>query len=437
MRESIKLIEPVSPLSKVLYLCVILLLAYLAVLPHWPKLEEEATHLYATWQAIRSGAPQESSAVEESPPPSATNTRERRIAQPVPGVLITADAKQMAAADMSDPFLKEARERAQVDPEAAMHWLQDQSTGAERLRGMLEVVALWAAEDSESALLWLETNAQGLARLETLNNGVELWAERDPRAAADWVDGMANDGSKIVAAKSLAASWGSHAPEKVSAWLETLPAGEIRTSAALALSETWAQKDPRTASLWAFQEAQATGDVRPLKNSLRAYALENPVGAEALARQLAAEENNPAGTLAYVQARAEIDPARTVDWLSSLEQNDPIHRSEYFAQYTEAAIAEWTKNDSIAASAWLSLQASSPTRDAAIVGFSESIQRFEPEAAAAWANTLSDPERRMEQLSQSVRSWAKNDPRSALDWVIGAELEPALQEQLAREIGVD
>ena len=69
-----------------------------------------------------------------------------------------------------DSFILEARRRGREDPTAAMDWLQSQHSGSERLRGMLEVVALWAAEDSESALLWLESNAHGLARLDTLNS---------------------------------------------------------------------------------------------------------------------------------------------------------------------------------------------------------------------------------------------------------------------------
>ena len=88
-----------------------------------------------------------------------------------------------------------------------MQWLQSEFTGPERLRGMLEVVAVWAADDSENALLWLESNAQGLARLETLNSGIELWSQQDPTAAATWVEGMANDGSKVTAATVLAATW--------------------------------------------------------------------------------------------------------------------------------------------------------------------------------------------------------------------------------------
>ena len=193
-----------SQLSKVLYLCAILLLAWLAVLPHWPTIKEEAQNFYAAWQQIRNPV-EEVDSKEPAEDFEKSTTRERVIAAPKPAAELLVQA---AVEDETlDPFLKEARERALADPEAAMQWLQEQSTGTERLRGMLEVVALWAADDSESALLWLESNAQGLARLETLNSGVELWAERDPQAAAGWIDGMANDGSKISAAKSLASTW--------------------------------------------------------------------------------------------------------------------------------------------------------------------------------------------------------------------------------------
>jgi len=427
----------VSRLSKILYPCLILLLAWLAVAPHWPTIREEAESFYAAWQQVRSSGKGKSTAKEEDASAGKETTRERALTPPNPVAELPPSPESESSAEALDPFIREARERAQEDPEAAMQWLQEQGTGEERLRGMLEVVALWAAKDSESALLWLESNAQGLARLETLHNGVELWAARDPDAAAGWIEGMANDGSKIVAAKSLAASWGSKDPDKASAWLETLPDGEIKSTASLAFVETWAEKDPRAASSWALSQTQTTGDNRLLQNSLRQYALENPTGAEAFARQIAETEDAPNGISAYVNARAEIDPAGTADWLTSLAPGDPIKDSEYYDQYTRSALATWTETDSIAASAWLSEQAPGPKRDAAVVGFSESIRRFEPEAAVAWANTISNPTQRTEQLTKSIRSWAANDPQEALDWVIGAELAPDLQEQLAREIGVE
>ena len=97
----------------------------------------------------------------------------------------------------------------------------------------------------------------------------------------------------------------------------------------------------------------------------------------------------------------------------------------------------WAETDSIAASEWLSAQNPGQQRDAAISGFSQSILRYEPEVAAVWASTISDPDQRMKQLSYNVEIWAGTQAAEALDWVQTAELEPAMRTHLANLISSD
>lgn len=405
-------------------------LALLAVWPYLPQLQKECLLLVRTWEQVRAG---ESAQPDEKPEsseaePESKQTRSRQVVTPDQ---IT-EAAPVADTE-ADPFLAEARRRAEEDPEAAMQWLQSQSTSSERLRGMLEVVALWAADDSESALLWLESNAQGLARLETLNSGVELWAERDPVAAAGWIDGMASDGSKLAAAKSLAAKWVESDPEAAAKWVSGLPNDPVRQEATRALAEAWVRKDPEAASVWAFQEAEFNGNYELLNTTIREFSKQSPEEAEAFVRDMADADYSNIALASYVVGRAEQDPVATAEWLAGLSPDDPIYSTEY----ANGLMQVWAESDSIAASEWLSQQPQGPQRDAAVYGFSESIQRFEPEAAAAWANTIDDPERRVERLEASVRSWAETRPVEALEWLKSAELEPSLREQLAREIPWD
>jgi len=424
----------VSKLSKILYLCVILLLAGLAILPYWPKIKEEATNFYTAWQQIRK---QEDSNTDKAPAREAEDkaTRTRILAPPKAPAELPETADRKATGETIDPFLREARKRAKEDPEAAMQWLREQSKGTQRLRGMLEVVALWAAKDSESALLWLESNAQGLARLETLNSGVELWAQRDPKAAAGWIDGMANDQSKISAAKSLASTWVRTNPEAASAWLDALSDGPVREEAAGALVLSWMETDPARAIVWAGQEARATGNRQLFSQAVGQYAQVAPQEAETFLRMNPIQDLQARDSYieAFVEARAKSDPVETAEWLQSLPNGDPFYDPNHASRLMEV----WAETDSVAASAWLSEQALGPERDAAIAGFSKSIRRFEPEAAAAWADSISDPEQRVRELTKSVQTWARSNPDEALNWLINAELEPALQEQLAREIGAE
>ena len=404
-------------------------LTLLAAWPYLPQLQKEWQLLVRTWEQVRAGESSQAEAVRATTEAEPSSRRTRKVITPDQ---IT-EKTPLASEIKFDPFLAEARRRAEADPEAAMQWLQLQSTGSERLRGMLEVVALWAAEDSESALLWLESNAGGLARLETLNSGIELWAETDPLAAAAWIDGMANDGSKLSAAKSLAGKWVREAPEAASAWVSGLAPGPIRDNAAAALVNAWAEIQPEAANIWAFAEAEFNRDDTLLVEAIHRYTSQSPAEAEAFLRQMAKAYAAPDVLAGHVLARAEQDPAATAEWLSQLPSGDLFHS----AQYATGLMQVWAETDSIAASQWLSEQSPGEQRDAAIFGFSESIQRFEPEAAAAWANTIDDPDQRLMRLEASLRSWAQAQPVEASQWIKGAELEPTLREKLASLIPRD
>ena len=416
-------------LYRVFFLLTIIGLAILAVQPYLPKIEREVAHFYDAWKSIREGRGLE--VINEDPEPKAVEapvTRGRNLITPELPHLET-----LKAEPAKDSFILEARRRAKEDPAAAMDWLQSQHSGSERLRGMLEVVALWAAEDSESALLWLESNAQGLARLETLNNGVELWAERNPTEASQWIDGMANDGSKAIAAKALVAKWAQAEPTVAAEWVAGLPEGPIQEKAKEALVQSWVMQDAKAASIWALAEAEFNGDYDLLGETILEFSKQSPEEAESFVRDLAQADYSEIAVASHVMGRAEEDPAATAEWLLSMAPTDPI----YSAEYANELMQIWAESDSIAASEWLSAQNPGEQRDAAISGFSESILRYEPEAAAVWANTISDADRRMEQLGRNVGIWAGTQPAEALEWVQTAELEPSVRTHLANLISVD
>ncbi|NBB79944.1 MAG: hypothetical protein GVY36_10950 [Verrucomicrobia bacterium] len=415
---------------RICLLFALLGVAFLAAWPYLPALQKEWTHLKAAWAQVQAGDFPEPSTAAKGPPaetPVAPAPRNRQVATP--------HSTTEAENDGQDPdaFLAEARRRARENPESAMLWLQSESTGGKRLRGMLEVVALWAAEDSESALLWLESNAQGIARFETLHSGIELWAERSPERAAEWVDGMANDGSKAAAAESLAATWAQADPQLAAEWVRGLAPGPIRRQAAAAMTETWARQDPQAASVWALTEAEFNGNTELLQIAVESYTEQDPTAAEAFLREMAAATDATAVLASHIKARASLDPSAAAAWLESIPASDPIDSPENARHLMQV----WAESDSIAASEWLSRQPAGPQRDAAIEGFSETIQSFEPAAAATWASAIADPRRRVSRLREHITEWSRNDPQAAAEWIQTAELAPALRTELADQVGLD
>ena len=406
---------------------VIIGLTILAVLPHAETIRQEWQHLCQTWELVRGAVPTVTTEAAEPELPDMSIARDRTVLKPRARTFETAPSAN------GDPFLAEARRRASDDPEEAMHWLQVQSLSEDTLRGMLEIVAVWAAEDSESALLWLESNAQGLARHATIQSGIELWAQQAPNTAAAWIDGMANDGSKVTAAKTLATHWVAQSTAEASQWVEQLPNGSLRDETSAALVQSWMAIDPEAAAIWALTQAEFQGNKSLLNQSIKHYVQASPAGAEAFVRSLN-DDNLAAETIeTFVRTLAETDPTQAMDWQTSLSQSDQIYNPESPAIIME----EWSRTDSVAASTWLNDTPSGPQRDAAIVGFTNTMLNFDPEAAAAWSNTISAPEQRFEQLNRSILNWAQSQPNEALQWVQEADLEPDVRHALASQIDAD
>lgn len=311
-----------------------------------------------------------------------------------------------------------------------MLWVHNEEKAADRLRGMLEVVAVWAADDAPNALVWLETYAQGNGRLEAVNHGIELWSQQDPVAAARWIGGMANDGSKLAAVQALVSNWAETDPQAAIQWITTLPANAIRDEAARNLVNTWMPHDPEAATIWALAEAEFDGNHKLLNDSIRQFTAIDPAAAESFIRKLTEARQTPDVIEAYVESLAQEQPGIAADWLASLHTNDPL----YSPDHARILMQEWSRSDSVAASTWLSERTPGPERDAAITGFASTMIPFEPEAVAEWANIISDPQQRMQTLTRSLTAWAQAHPRAALEWVQGADLSAAVRQDLTQKI---
>ena len=79
------------------------------------------------------------------------------------------------------------------------------------------------------------------------------------------------------------------------------------------------------------------------------------------------------------------DPAKRGDWL--LEQTTDEGRPKALRQFVSA----WTRADYNAAGTWLGKFTVGPARDTAVADFAGLIRDLDPEAALAWASTVSDP----------------------------------------------
>ncbi|HYV28065.1 MAG TPA: hypothetical protein VFA77_11060, partial [Candidatus Eisenbacteria bacterium] len=159
-----------------------------------------------------------------------------------------------------------------------------------------------------------------------------------------------------------------------------------------------------------------------------------------------------ASTLAsYIFAK---DPERAKEWVGKLPDletrrqaehvlviqmavNDPRDASEYAAtlppDVREAtlggAINYWAANDLAAAGEWIK-GLSGPARDEALGTYTYSLLRKDPNAAAAWAVTISDPKIRDKSLNGIAAFWLNKDPAAASAWIQNSSLSAADKRRL-------
>lgn len=407
-------------LFRTLWLLLVLGLFALAALPYIQTLRELAQDFAQAWTLVRSEAPAE----ETTPAPQAEPEAKAR-----PQLTLPAEETPEAGSP-KDPFLAEASERAAADPKAAMQWLLDEAPPEDRLRGMLAVVAVWAASDSPAALLWLEENAAGIARGETLHQGITLWSQQDPQAAADWIEGMANDPGKTTAIDALLRNWATTRPQAAADWVDRMPIGPIRRQAANTLVDALLQNDPARAAQWAFSEAVEQDHPELLEHGIAQWTQTDPAAAETYLRQIDAGTTVPDAVQSYLQTLTQQDPQKAADWLQTLNPQDPLYQNNL----NSTLLQEWSRSDSIAASAWLGQADPGPARDAAIVGFATTMIDYEPAAVAEWTSAIDDPQTRNNWLTHTLQIWSRSEPSEAREWLLRTELDPTLREQLNREI---
>ena len=137
---------------------------------------------------------------------------------------------------------------------------------------------------------------------------------------------------------------------------------------------------------------------------------------------------------------AESQPA-AAEWVAA--QPD----GEGKVEATGEIVGQWMRTDAESASGWLNDQPEGDAKDRGITALlRDRSVREDPEAAVAWADSISNSEMRSEQVSRSARSWLASDRAAALEYLeqsnsLSAEQKTELinipQEELQRGGGDD
>jgi hypothetical protein len=86
-------------------------------------------------------------------------------------------------------------------------------------------------------------------------------------------------------------------------------------------------------------------------------------------------------------------------------------------------MANWAREDQLAASRWLAQQAPSSHRDIGAIELAWALVDSEPEMALQWANSIGQNDVRRVWLDKLAGKWFDRDPESASDYIRNSELD--------------
>ena len=141
----------------------------------------------------------------------------------------------------------------------------------------------------------------------------------------------------------------------------------------------------------------------------------------------------------WVGKLPDLDTRRQAEHVLVIQMavNDPQGASEYAAtlpaDVREAtlggAINYWAASDLAAVGEWIK-GLSGPARDEAVATYTYNLLRKDPNAAAAWAVTISDPKIRDKSLNGIATFWLNKDPAAASAWIQNSGLSGADKRRL-------
>ncbi|MDF1860527.1 MAG: hypothetical protein P1U87_09950 [Verrucomicrobiales bacterium] len=275
-------------------------------------------------------------------------------------------AKEYVGEKLSDALYYIADGWAEADPEAAGDWFLENTDGTMLEDAVWEVLEAWGRKDPETAFQWSE-RLDDYTRSEVLFGLAEGWGAVDPVAAAEAGMSMSPD-LRYDFLTSVATQWAGSDPEALGAWAGSLLSEELRAGVLSEMGLSWARLDPEAAAAYG-NSLENEGDRRFLQEGIA-------IG------------------------WSEHDPVGAIEWAVST-----VTDREVLAEMMGDIVFNWSTLDPSGTAEWLESKAPGDEKDTVLALFSDSIAGDNPAAAVAWANEISDPAARGNQLREMLLDW--------------------------------
>jgi hypothetical protein len=297
---------------------------------------------------------------------------------------------------------------AQSDPEGALGLIEEWNI-RHRNPGW-QGLDKWAAADPRHAAEVASRSGTEVAAMEALKVIGRTWARTDPAAAMAYAAGLSQAQRSSFTA-GVMKEWAAKDSAAAAAFVTAQTDAAIRAQLAGPLVEAWARTAPNDALGWCQDNLRGEARSRAIGSVVEGVAQKDTAAAASLVAGLdpGGPKNTAAGALAAKWFR-QSGAQPVVEWLSSLPDSDTRRAGIEQFQW------DWQMNDPAGVAAFLTGPNASLAGTQLVQNAAAEQARRDPEAAMAWAEKLSPPNKSAAR-EQVVQAWIQSHPEGAAGWL--------------------
>lgn len=334
---------------------------------------------------------------------------------------------------------------AEENPHRALSTVMEMENQKMRESALNRAMAIWAREDLDAALEFAQTNLEGNERDEQVanilrnisyENAEKAWKvaseleetedilnakssilyqlfnidkEKAMAIATEALEGEISHRFRKTFISSIASSLSRKYPDEAWEWAQGLEAKE-RTYAQQRVIQQIAREDYQKALKLVENMPVGEDQINAYSQIAHNYAEADLEGSMSWALQLPLGKGRDNAVGSISREAAKYKPLETLEWLEQIGPNEFNHNSSQ-------VIYQWAKSDREQAAQYVLQTPNDGARENMMRSLLDSEDAWaDGREAAAWLESLRDPELLKDHADTVAREWSETNPREAADW---------------------
>jgi hypothetical protein len=256
----------------------------------------------------------------------------------------------------------------------------------------------------------VHTFPPGYWKREFLKNILPLWFAQDSSAASAWLKGLPDDEARKELYLDVARAWVLSGPNAATNFALSLPPDRGRDDYIDTIAEVKIDRDPVEAFDWIKKLKDPADFKLAQRNAIEYLALSDPESAVKHVDSLSDQKMKLQIMEAVAPDWARKDPVAAAHWVSTFPES--VQKGNALSLVAQ----RWVDLQPEKAGVWLDQLPPSPSRDAAVYGYSHGIyegNHAKIALAYQWAQKIADATRRQALETDLFEQWLIIDPTTA------------------------